>query len=114
MARDMQMDSTPDPASADGSAELRLPEVGTWYRGLDGRTFEIVAVDEKDETIEIQHFDGTVEELDTDAWAELDAEPVDQPEDWSGSMDVDEEDLPDDDQTHEEWADPLDFVDEQE
>ena len=92
-----------------------MPEVGTWYRGADGNTFEIVAVDDKDQTIEIQHFDGTLEEMDLDAWAELGTEAVDQPEDWAGSMDVEEEDLPSDGEVPKEaWADPLDYMDEQE
>lgn len=90
-----------------------LPEIGSWYRSPDGQTFEVVAVDEKDLTIEIQHYDGTLEEFDLDTWRELEAVPTEQPEDWTGSMDVDDEDGPEDDETHEEWDDPLDFVDEQ-
>jgi hypothetical protein len=90
---------------------IGFPEVGSWFRGVDGKTFEVVAVDPKDQTIELQHFDGTVEELDLDAWRELLAEPVDAPEDWSGSMDVDESDLPEDGETHQSFDDPLDFVD---
>ena len=88
-----------------------LPEVGSWFRGTNGKTFEVVAVDRDDKTVEIQHFDGTLEEFDQDAWRELEAEAVDAPEDWSGSMDVDEEDLPENDETKKEWNDPLDFVD---
>ena len=93
--------------------QTRLPEIGSWYRGSDGKTFEVVAVDEKDQTIEIQHFDGTLEEFDVDTWRELEAVATEQPEDWTGSMDVDGEDGPEDDESHEEWDDPLDFVDEQ-
>ena len=94
---------------------LPLPEIGSWYRGADGAMFEIGAVDDKDQTIEIQHFDGTLEELDTDAWQELAAEAVDQPEDWAGGMDVDGKDLPSDGEVpHEQWDDPLDFMDDQE
>jgi hypothetical protein len=90
-----------------------LPEIGSWFRGPDGNTFEVVAVDDKDQTIEVQHYDGTLEEFDLEAWRELDIQATGQPEDWSGSMDVDDEDGPEDDEAHEEWDDPLDFVDEQ-
>lgn len=90
------------------------PEIGSWFRGSNGKTFEVVAVDEADQTIEIQHFDGTVEEYDLVSWAELEAEPIDPPEDWSGSMDVDEEDLPESGETHRKFDDPMDFVDEYE
>ena len=90
---------------------LPLPEIGSWFRGVDGKTFEVVAVDAKDQTVELQHFDGTLEEVDAEAWMALAAEPVDAPEDWSGALDVDSEDLPRDDVLHESFDDPLTFVD---
>jgi hypothetical protein len=73
------------------------PVVGQWYRGNTNELFEIVAIDEQDETIEIQFFDGTVTEMEFDAWNQqvldqiLDA--ADAPEDWSGAVDVESEDL---------------------
>ncbi len=91
-----------------------FPEVGNWFRRIDGNTFEIVAVDEGDRTIELQHFDGTLEEVDLAAWLELVAEPIDPPEDWSGSMDVDGTDLPPGEEPHQEFSNPLDFVDDYE
>jgi hypothetical protein len=54
-----------------------------------------------------------VEELDLDSWRQLPASPVDQPEDWSGSLDVDDSDLPEPAETHQSWDDPLQFVDRQ-
>ena len=73
------------------------PIVGQWYRGVTNELFEVVAIDDADETIEIQFFDGTVTEMDFDGWNEqlfdrmLDA--ADAPEDWSGAVDVEAEDL---------------------
>jgi hypothetical protein len=73
------------------------PIVGQWYRGLTNELFEVVAIDEEDQTIEIQYFDGTVTEMDFESWNEhlldrlLDA--ADAPEDWSGAVDVEIEDL---------------------
>jgi hypothetical protein len=73
-----------------------LPTIGDWYRYSTGELFEVVAVDEDEGTIEIQHFDGTVEELDVDDWAaswhDREIETAAAPEDWSGSVDMDAED----------------------
>jgi hypothetical protein len=62
------------------------PIIGSWYRYENGELFEVVAIDEQDGTLEIQYFDGTVEELDFDAWQELEIEAAEPPEDWSGSV----------------------------
>ncbi|HUK02403.1 MAG TPA: DUF6763 family protein [Steroidobacteraceae bacterium] len=71
------------------------PSVGDWYRLNGGELFEVVAIDDDDETIEIQYFDGTVEEMDLEDWeshCEDNAlESADAPEDWSGSVDVEPE-----------------------
>lgn len=76
---------------------LVKPVVGQWYRGATNDMFEVVAIDEADETIEVQYFDGSVSELDFDSWNEqlLDdlIDNADAPEDWSGSVDVGAEDL---------------------
>jgi hypothetical protein len=73
------------------------PIVGQWYRGNTNELFEVVAIDEHDQTIEIQFFDGTVAEMEFDAWNEslVDKliDPADAPEDWSGAVDVEIEDL---------------------
>ena len=73
------------------------PVVGQWYRGGTNELFEVVALDDDDETIEIQYFDGTVGEVDFDAWNEqlLDEliDAADAPEDWSGAVDMEAEDL---------------------
>jgi hypothetical protein len=93
------------------SITFGLPEIGSWFRVDEGKTFEVVAVDEKDLTVEIQHFDGTIEELDVDSWRQMSAEPIEAPEDWSGSLDVDTLDLPESEEKHQDFADPLNFVD---
>ncbi|MGH8327740.1 MAG: DUF6763 family protein [Steroidobacteraceae bacterium] len=43
------------------------PIVGHWYR-MEGGLFEVVAIDDDDATVEIQYFDGTVEEMDLEDW----------------------------------------------
>lgn len=89
------------------------PAVGAWYADTQGVTFEVVAVDDEDSTIEVQYFDGTLEELDADVWKELQLKPVDPPEDWSGSLDIEREDygVDLDEGRHELWANPLDHLD---
>lgn len=69
------------------------PTVGDWYKTLAGDSFEIVAYDEDDQTVEIQYEDGSIEELDLDTWYDLELEPIDSPGDWSGSLDMDREDF---------------------
>ena len=68
------------------------PDIGEWYRIRGGDLLEVVAIDEDDSTIEVQYFDGTVEELDLDDWkaqrAKGEIDNAEAPEDWSDSVDV--------------------------
>ncbi len=90
------------------------PVVGQWYRGGTNELFEVVAIDDDDETIEIQYFDGTVAEVDFDAWNEqlLDEliDAADAPEDWSGAVDMEAEDLDREfeDNVRSVWSNPQD------
>jgi hypothetical protein len=64
------------------------PITGNWYRHLDkGQMFRVVDVDEERDVIEIQYFDGDVEEIDTDEWSEMDLDVAEPPEDASGPLD---------------------------
>jgi hypothetical protein len=73
------------------------PIIGQWYRGATNELFEVVAIDDEDETIEVQYFDGSITEMEFDSWNEQlangDLEGADAPEDWTGSVDIDSEDL---------------------
>ena len=73
------------------------PIVGKWYRHLDkGQLFRVVAYDEERGTVELQHFDGDVEEIDASAWFDMKIEPAEAPQDWTGPVDdVEEEDWED-------------------
>ena len=71
---------------------VAYPVIGKWFRRPNGNMFEVVAVDEEDHTIEIQHFDATIEEVDLESWADLLTVEVSAPEDWSGSVDMDPDD----------------------
>lgn len=75
---------------------VQQPGIGEWYRLRSGELLEVVAYDAADGTIEVQYFDGTVEEFDFDDWRSQRAsgaiEEAEAPEDWSGSVDVEPED----------------------
>jgi len=76
-------------------SELRpalKPAIGRWYRRPNGQLFEVVAIDEDAATVELQFFDGTIDEFDLEDWTRLSIERVAAPEDWSGSVDMDSED----------------------
>jgi hypothetical protein len=92
---------------------LVLPTIGGWYRQLDGSLCEVVAVDADDNTIEVQHFDGTLEEFDGEAWEEMRLPETDAPEDWTGSVDVEPEDYDNEREAPPAtlWADPLGYLD---
>lgn len=48
------------------------PAIGSWYVELStGQLFEIVAVDDKYGTIEIQYEDGDIAEYDAESWGHL-------------------------------------------
>ena len=71
---------------------MALPSIGDWYRLSGGERFEVVAIDDDEGTIDIQYFDGTVEEMDSEdweaQWEDGALEAAEAPEDWSGSVDV--------------------------
>lgn len=92
---------------------VEFPVVGRWYRHPNGNRFEVVAVDELDGTIELQHFDGTLDEVEFDSWPNLLIESIGAPEDWSGSVDMDPEDFTGDNvgEMPYGWHDPLQFLD---
>ncbi len=67
----------------------RKPVINQWYQHLDkGYPFQVTAFDDIDDTVEVQHFDGDLEEIDLPDWYALDIEPIATPEDWTGPMDT--------------------------
>ena len=88
------------------------PDVGSWYRRLDGRLFEVVAVDDEALTVELQYFDGTIGEMDFDLWHGLELEPAAAPEDYSGPLDLDRPELRElRGVSGLGWHDPMEIVD---
>lgn len=73
------------------------PIIGNWYEHLDkGLRFEVVALDEDEGLVEIQYFNGDIEEIELEIWYELEIEPSQPPEDWTGPIDDIETDDSDD------------------
>ena len=72
------------------------PAIGEWYHLHGEQLFEVVAIDEAAGTIEVQYFDGTVEEFELGDWNEQwksgAIKSAEAPEDFSGSVDVESED----------------------
>ncbi len=71
---------------------IQYPVIGQWFSRPDGTLLEVVALDEAGGTVEIQQFDGTIDEFDIERWPELLLTEASAPEDWSGSVDMDPED----------------------
>ena len=71
------------------------PRVDQWYlESSKDRAFTIIDFDEEEGSIEIQYFDGEVDELDMEEWEGMSLEVIQQPEDWTGSVDeVERDDL---------------------
>ncbi len=89
------------------------PRVGDWYEDGEGRTFEVVAIDDDEASIEIQYFDADVAELDRETWQEMNLQLAAEPEDWSGPFDMpDRDDRGDSDLPFrpDAWGKPLDEV----
>jgi Family of unknown function (DUF6763) len=86
------------------------PVPGQWYENLEEEeSFRVLSVDEDSELVEIEYLDGDIEEIDLEAWHEMDLERTDEPEGWSEPEEEDEEE-----EEEEEEEDEDDFDDEDE
>ena len=64
------------------------PIVGNWYsHRTRSEIFQVVALDEQSGTIEVQEFDGGIDEIDFDEWSEFAVASAAPPDDWGGSVD---------------------------
>lgn len=65
------------------------PIIGNWYLHLEkGQPFTVVAMDEEQGIIEIQHYDGDIEEVAFDEWYEMNIAIGEEPESWAGAIDI--------------------------
>ncbi len=93
------------------NAEAGPARVGQWYSRSDkGEIFQVTGLDEKANTIEVQTFDGDVDEIDQETWDLLPLSLAEQPEDWTGPVDdveVDDLGYSDTQMSVEDWQAPL-------
>jgi hypothetical protein len=89
------------------------PVASQWYENLEEEEqFRVLSVDEDSELIEIEYLDGDIEELDVEAWHEMDLERIAEPEGWAASQAEEEED--DEDENDEDWDEDEDDEDDDE
>lgn len=85
--------------------------IGQWYLRWDkGEIFQVTGFDEEAGTIEIQAFDGDLDEIDEETWRVLPLGLAVPPEDWTGPVDdVERDDLgySETDMRGADWAEPL-------
>ena len=87
---------------------------GQWYENLEEEeSFRVLSMDEDSELLEIEYLDGDIEEIDLEAWHEMDLERISEPEGWSESDDEDDADE-DEDWDEEDDEDEDDDLDEDE
>lgn len=84
------------------------PVVDQWYTHVDkGQSFYVTVVDA--DSIEIQYFDGNLEEFNSAEWQALNIELSEQPENWTGALDVDQPEQVDtmaSDTDAKDWTEP--------
>jgi len=88
------------------------PVKGQWYENVEeDETFRVLSVDEDAELVEIEYLDGDIEELDLDAWHEMDLERIQEPEGWAAANeeeDEEEEEEELDEDEDDDWDDDED------
>jgi hypothetical protein len=64
------------------------PIVGRWYQNLENnQKFLVIEADEYKETVEIQYFDGDLDQIDLEEWFNMELDAIEPPEDWTGPVD---------------------------
>jgi hypothetical protein len=62
------------------------PVIGSWYKDVENNlTFKVVALDEEDDSIEVQFANGDISEYDNDTWYNATFDYIEAAEDWSAA-----------------------------
>jgi len=78
------------------------PTIGVWYQDeTDGKLFEVVAIDDKSSSIEVQYEDGNIGEFEIESWGELPLLPAAAPEDANAAYEAGFE---------EEWGEEFNYL----
>ncbi len=71
-----------------------IPVIDQWYKETENDLlFKVVAIEESDDSIEVQYFNGDISEFDQDSWSNSKIIAIEAPEDWSapfGGIDADD------------------------
>ena len=63
------------------------PVIDQWYKDVENDLlFKVVAIEDSDETIEVQYHNGDIGEYDNDSWYNSTFDFIEDPEDWSASF----------------------------
>lgn len=93
------------------NGEVGKARIGQWYLRRDtGEIFQVTALDEESRTIELQTFDGDVNEIEQEAWGLLPLTLAEAPQDWTGPVDdahIDDIGFSEVQRTEEGWTAPL-------
>lgn len=85
--------------------------IGQWYRRWDkGEIFQVTGVDQQSKAVEVQTFDGDLDEIDQEAWTSLPLGLAEPPEDWTGPVDdveIDDLGYSDTEMRPQDWATSL-------
>jgi len=80
------------------------PVPGQWYENLEEEeSFRVLSVDEDSELVEIEYLDGDIEEIDLEAWHEMDLEHTEEPEGWSEPEEDEDEEEDEDDEDDDDF-----------
>jgi hypothetical protein len=80
------------------------PVPGKWYEDLDAEeTFQVLSVDPDEELVTIQWPDREIQEIDLDAWNEMDLELADPPDGWVDDVDSEEEEEEEEELEEDDW-----------
>jgi hypothetical protein len=64
------------------------PIIDSWYKDVENKLkFKVVAIDENDDSIEVQYLNGDIGEYDNDSWYNSTFDYIEDPEDWSAPFD---------------------------
>jgi len=64
------------------------PVIDQWYKDVENNlTFKVVAIEESDDTIEVQYNNGDIGQYDNDSWYNSTFDFIEDPEDWSAPFD---------------------------
>ncbi len=71
------------------------PIIAQWYHyPQKSEKFQVTAIDEQSDSVEIQYFDGNIDEFELATWYTLEIEPIETPEDWTGPLNnIEKDDL---------------------